>query len=50
MVAVSVPAREHVEMERGMSKIPTSSQNKRISKGRELSLNVSLLLILKKKN
>lgn len=50
MVAVSIPTKEHVEMERSMSKIPISSQNKykRIFKGRELSLNVSLLLILKK--
>lgn len=50
MVAVSIPTKEHVEMERSMNKIPISSQNKykRIFKGRELSLNVSLLLILKK--
>lgn len=47
MVAVSIPKKEHIEMERGMGKILISSQNKykRISKGRQLSLNVSLLLI-----
>ena len=52
MVAVSVPSKEHVERERNMSKTLISSQNmyKRIFKGWEVSLNVSLLLTLKKRN